>query len=195
MIDSISEKAGADASLKRRHQRAPSPIADDRLPPHDPTAEAGVIGSILHDPARCLDELDELGLQTEWFYDQRYRVIFEAAHAMHFRTPRAPVDIITLQAELKQRGILDDLGGLPFLLALEDASPSAANVSYYAGIVREKWQLRAIVRACADIVAQARACDSEVDLLLDQLERDIGRLSELRRHRGELKIKEILFDK
>lgn len=198
MIDSISQAAGADGDLrqaKRRKKARPDAQTGDRLPPHAPEAEQGIIGCALLAPDECLDQMDELGVQPEWFYDLRHQLIYHTLRAMHFRTPRAPVDLITLQQELKQMGHLEEIGGIPYLNACQDAVPSASNLAYYVDIVREKWQLRSMVHTFTDAVGKIYDYDGEVGQLLEEVERDIQRLSELHTHRSELRIKELMLDK
>lgn len=197
MIDSISDSAGANGALKKTRRSGAHGVTrptTDRLPPHSPEAEAGVLGCVLLSPSECLDELDELGVQPEWFYDLRHQHLFRTARAMHLRTPPAPVDVITLQAELAQRGLLEQLGGIPWLNQLQDAVASAANVGYYAEMVREKWQLRIIVQTCTEIVSRVYESEGEVAQLIDEAQSGINRLSELHTRRSERTAKAILVE-
>jgi hypothetical protein len=66
------------------------------------------------------------------------------------------------------------------LNALQDAVPSAANLSYYLDIVEEKSLLRKMISTCTDVVGRVYDFDGEVDELLDGVERDILRLAESR---------------
>lgn len=168
----------------------------DQLPPHSAEAERGVLGCILLSPCTSLDELDELGMQPEWFYDLPHQIIFAMMRSLHFRQPPVEIDLITVQHELRQTGQLEQIGGIAYLTSLADATPSASNLPAYIDIVREKWQRRVVVQACTEIVA--RVFDDERDtvgVLLDDLQGDISRLSELHTRRSELKIKQILHDK
>jgi hypothetical protein len=85
MIDSISDNAGAYPDLKRAKRRKATAreLGSDRLPPHAPEAEAGVLGCVLLAPNECLDQLDEAGMQAEWFYDLKHQLIYHTARAMH----------------------------------------------------------------------------------------------------------------
>jgi len=93
---------------------------------------------------------------------------------------RDPIDIITLQQRLKDRGLLDQIGGIPYLNALQDSVPSAANLTYYLDIVEEKSLLRKMIHTCTDVVSRVYGFDGEVDELLDEVERDILKMSESR---------------
>ena len=50
-----------------------------------------------------------------------------------------PIDVITLQQRLKDKQLLEQVGGIAYLAQLQDAVPSAANLSYYLDIVQEKY--------------------------------------------------------
>jgi replicative DNA helicase len=63
---------------------------------------------------------------------------------------------------------------------LQDAVPSAANLTYYADIVQEKYLLRKMIQACTSVVAKVYDYEGEVDVLLDEVERDILQISESR---------------
>ena len=65
-----------------------------------------------------------------------------------------PVEIISVQQSLKDAGRLDEVGGLAYLSSLQDVVPSAANVSYYVEILKEKWLARRLVRICSDTAAR-----------------------------------------
>ena len=182
MIDSVSESAGAAPDLKktrRRKSASQETSRADRLPPHSHEAEQGVLGCILLAPNDCLGQcIEKLKAGPEVFYDLRHQTIYEAVAAMYDK--RDPIDIITLQQRLKDRGLLDQIGGIPYLNALQDSVPSAANLTYYLDIVEEKSLLRKMIHTCTDVVGRVYDFDGEVDELLDEVERDILRMSESR---------------
>ncbi len=182
MIDSVSESAGAATDLKKtRRRKAASHDTHraDRLPPHSNEAEQGVLGCILLAPNECLGQcIEKLKAGPEVFYDLRHQTIYEALIAMYDK--RDPIDIIMLQQRLKDRGLLDQIGGIPYLNALQDSVPSAANLTYYLDIVEEKSLLRKMISTCTDVVGRVYDFDGEVDSLLDEVERDILKMSESR---------------
>jgi len=180
---------------KAKRPHSPPPAFTEKLPPHAEEAEQAVLGCVLLSPSACLDELDELGCQPEWFYDLRHRLLFQTLRAMHFRVPRVVVDIITVQAELRQAGTLDQAGGIGYVAGLPDTTPSAANLSYYAAIVAEKWQLRTIIQTCSDVIGRVYAFEGKVPELIEELQEGMGKLAELHRYKGELKIKTVLSDR
>src|SRR5262249_13545650 len=88
--------------------------------------------------------------------------------------------VITLQQRLKDKGRLDEVGGIPYLNTLVDSVPSAANLSYYLEIVEEKYLLRKMIQVCTEVVGRAHDCEGEVKELMDEVERDVLRIGESR---------------
>ena len=63
----------------------------------------------------------------EVFYDLRHQTIFSGLAEMY--DAREAIDLITLQQRLKDKQLLEEVGGLTYLAALPDTVPSAANLS------------------------------------------------------------------
>jgi len=112
------------------------------------------------------------------FYDLRHRAVYEVLVEMYDR--KAGIDPITVQQILKDRGMLESVGGLPYLASLPDTVPSAANLQYYIEIVREKFILRKMISTCTAAISQAYENQGEVDQLLDEVEKDVLQISNAR---------------
>jgi replicative DNA helicase len=173
----------AHPDLKRTARRGPTQ-ADrfDRLPPHSPEAEQGVLACCLVSPNECVPEcLAKFGDGSgDVMYDLRHKVIFAALAEMY--DARTGIDVITLQQRLKNAGKLDEVGGIAYLSVLPDTIPSAANLPYYLAIVWEKYLLRRTIQVCTEIVGKAYEHQGAVDQLLDEVERDILHVAERRTH-------------
>src|SRR5262245_14878222 len=194
MIDSISEGASAPATAKRAAKAKPA-LADvtkiDRLPPHSPEAEQGVLGCAWLSPNECMGEcVEKFKSGAEVFYDLRHQTIFATLAAMY--DAREPIDVITLQQRLKDKQLLEEVGGIAYLAGLPDTVPSSANLSYYLDIVLEKFLLRKMIQTCTDVVGRVYDHEGEVDALMDEVERDILRISESRVQTHTLMIKELV---
>ena len=85
-----------------------------------------------------------------------------------------------MQQRLKNKQLLEEVGGIAYLAALPDTVPSAANLSYYLDIVQEKYLLRKMIQTCTEVVGRVYDYEGEVDALMDEVERDILRISESR---------------
>jgi len=178
MIDAATEKPDLQNARRRKPANgAAQPI--DRLPPHSPEAEQAVLGCILISPNDCMGEcITKLKEGAEVFYDLRHQTIF--AHLAEMFDKRQAIDPITLQQQLKDRQLLEQVGGLAYLSALSDTVPSAANLSYYLDIVQEKYLMRKMIRVCTEVVGRIYDFEGEVDGLMDEIERDVLRISESR---------------
>jgi len=165
----------------------------DRLPPHSPEAEQGVLVCVLLSPNDCMGECIEKfkGASAEVFYDLRNQTIFSTLAQMY--DTREAIDVITLQQRLKDRQLLDEVGGIAYLSGLPDTVPTAANLGYYMDIVQEKYLLRQMIQVCTRVVGQLYDHEGEVEALMDEVERDILRVSESRVQSSNRPIKELVY--
>ena|GEM_PF-712467 len=110
-------------------------------PPHNVDAERGVLGSMLLDR----DAIERAGtaLRPEDFYHDAHRLIFSAILDLFERGQ--PADLVTVPYRLTDTGKLDEVGGAPYVVALPNGVPTAANVGAYIEIVREQAQRRALL--------------------------------------------------
>ena len=195
MIDSVSDIAGAAADLKKaRRRKNISPDAQrlDRLPPHSSEAEQGVLGCVLLSPNECMgfciEKLKDDGQQV--FYDLRHQTIYEALATMY--DAREAIDVITLQQKLKDKQLLEQIGGIAYLSQLQDSVPSAANLSYYLEIIQEKFLLRRMIATCTDVVGRVYDYEGDVETLLDEVEKEILRINESRAQSSTATVKELV---
>jgi len=100
--------------------------------------------------------------------------------------------LITLSEVLKTRGELDDVGGVEYLNSLVNAVPTAANISYYAKIIKEKAILRKLINRATEIVSQSYSNSGDVDEFIDQAERTIFEISEDRVRPSFYPIKDLI---
>jgi replicative DNA helicase len=192
MIDSISEPAKPAPDLKKAKRRSANNGSNvDRLPPNSPEAEQGMLGCIMLSPNDCMGQcIERFKGNVEVLYDLRNQTIFGALLEMYDR--REAIDIITVQQRLKDKHLLDEVGGLAYLSSLPDMVPSAANLSYYMDIVHEKFLLRRMIQVCSSIVGRVYDYEGEVDMLMDEVERDVLRISESRVQESTDTIKQLV---
>lgn len=83
---------------------------------------------------------------TDIFFDLRHRLLYERFLEMYEK--REPIDNVSIFHHLKARGLLTEVGGLPYVASLPDLVPSEYNIGHYLSILTEKRQGRAILRIC-----------------------------------------------
>jgi replicative DNA helicase len=151
---------------------SPTGSAQDvhRTPPHSVEAEQGVLGSMLISPhetiAECVEKINE-----DYFYVPAHRTIYDVLVGLW--NTRQGIDLITFTQVLRDRNLLDSVGGAAFVTNLFTFVPTAANVQYYLEIVRDKYILREIISAATESVRRAYEEQEEVDSLLDEVEQKI----------------------
>jgi replicative DNA helicase len=104
------------------------------------------------------------------FYRDAHKIIAQAILSVSHK--KQPVDEITVAAELRAQGKLEDLGGAAYLCSLVETVPTAAHVVRYARIVQEKARLRRLITVGSKLTEHAYAQDSP-DKLLDSLRRTV----------------------
>src|SRR3954465_15192695 len=112
-------------------------------PPHNLEAEMSVLGAILISDRTLYALVIEEGLKPEDFYRDRHKAIYEAMLGLYHENE--PIDVVTVSDYLKQRGLLDDIGGRSSIDALAGAPPSVSGARRYAKIVRENALLRRLL--------------------------------------------------
>src|SRR2546422_2447530 len=141
-----------------------------RTPPHSVEAEQGVLGSMLISPretiAECVEKINE-----EYFYVPAHRTIYNAL--VDLWNAGQAIDLITFTQVLRDRHLLDSVGGAAFVTSLFTFVPTAANLEYYLEIVRDKYILRSIIAASTESVRSAYEEQDEVNNLLDEVEQRI----------------------
>jgi len=147
-----------------------------RVPPQDLSAEQATLGSVLLEPEAASRVLAIL--EDGDFYREAHRAIFRAMQAVDRR--REPVDLITVSAELRREGVLDEVGGSEYLTALIGEVPTTAHVVRYANIVAEKSLLRKLIAAGMEIAATAYDNPPDVRSVLDSAEEKVFKIAERR---------------
>lgn len=145
-----------------------------KIPPQNLEAESSVLGGILLEN-EAINLVLEL-LRPDDFYRESHRKIFRAMIELSDRTD--PIDLITLSEFMKSRNDLEAVGGTAYLASLADFVPTAANISYYARIVREKSILRSLIRTATDIATRGYEDQGNVEEFLDSAEKVIFDISE-----------------
>jgi replicative DNA helicase len=143
-----------------------TPKADNYIPPQNLEAEQAVLGSILIDGRRALDAIAD-SLDPTDFYLDAHRVIYRAMLAMY--RAESAIDLLTVQSECRKDPAyqFERL----YLMNLMDAPSTAANIGYYAGVVREKATLRAVIDAGVRIQKLGMSSYESIDVVVDAAER------------------------
>ena len=147
-----------------------------RVPPQSIEAEQSVLGGLMLDN-RCLDQIGDK-LDPEDFYRKEHQLIFKAISDLTVESK--PADVLTVSEYLQNTGDLAQAGGLAYIGTLAKNTPSTANVTAYAEIVRERSVMRRLLSVAADISRAVYEPEGRSTVeLLDFAERNIFAISEL----------------
>ena len=160
MIDLQERKKSADP-LKR--------------PPHSVEAEQAIIGGLMLEN-QVWDKIN-IKVCEEDFYRSEHRILYRAIVTLSGKNQ--PFDVVTLLDTLKSTNSLDDAGGESYLFELANNTPSVANVSAYADIVREKSVQRQLIAVASEIADSAyNPGNRDVPDLLDFAESKVFAIAE-----------------
>lgn len=161
------------------------------LPPQNLVAERSVIGSILLDN-RCYDEISEK-LKPGHFYSDVHAKMYEIVGAL--LNSGGGVDTVTLAERLDELGILEDSGGVPYIVELLESVPHSAHVEHYAAIVRDRHDLRELQSICQKTLRSIAGETGDSRESIDAHELAVSRLGDMRISDGtDTSIKSILVE-
>ena len=141
----------------------------ERVPPQNIEAEQAVLGAVFLKPT-LLPEINEI-LASVDFYRPEHGVLY--GHLQKMSTAGEAIDLVTVTESMRSRDLLDKVGGLGFLTAINQSVPTAANARHYVDIVLEKSRRRQIIDAGTAIVNAAYDESIEIEDVLDQSENTI----------------------
>jgi len=146
-----------------------------RIPPHSIEAEQSVIGGLLRDNA-AWDRIADF-MHADDFYRYDHRIIFE--QMVRLINAGKPADVITVYEACNMLGKAEEVGGLQYLNAMAQNTPSAANIRRYAEIVRDRGILRKLITVADEISGNAfNPQGKEVKQMLDEAESKIFAIAE-----------------
>ena len=121
--------------------------------------------------AECVEKINE-----EYFYVPAHQTVYVVL--VELWNASQGIDLITFTQVLRDRNVLETVGGAAFITSLFTFVPTAANVTYYLEIVRDKYILRQIIAACTESVRRSFEEQDEVNNLLDEVEQKIFSVGE-----------------
>lgn len=162
----------------------------EKIPPHNLEAEQAVLGSMLIDREAVYAAMEVL--VPEDFYKEAHQVIYRTLLDIEARGE--PIDMIMLTEELRRQNNLDKVGGIGYVATLANTVPTAANVSHYAGLVREKAILRRLIRVSTEISSRCFEDREDAYQLLDNAEKLIIEIAASHNQDGPVALKQVLRD-
>lgn len=145
--------------------------------PFNLEAERAVLGSLLLND----EQIADIGriLSVSDFYSPTHRMVYTAILALMEKHKR--VDLVTVKDELEKKGELDSVGGLVFLISLQEDISAIGLGEQHARIVKEKAVLRELIGSATKIITNCYAQDDKaIETVLDEAEQTIFDISNKR---------------
>jgi len=175
-------------SIDSARRRPPSPTGG-RTPPHNLDAEQSLLGAMLLSRDAIAAAMETCS--TDDFYRPIHGHIFDAVNTLY--NLGEPADPVTVADELSRAGFLEEVGGLPALVALQANTPATTNAARYARIVEEHALLRRMIAVAGEIAELGYSVPDDVAAALDRAEGLVFNVAE-RRVTDSLKpITELLY--
>ncbi len=163
------------------------------IPPHSSDAEMALLGAMLIDRDVIGNVLSIIAKnEAHWFYKPDHQQLFEVLVDMY--DANSEIDLVTTSDELRRRQLLDQVGGVEYLVALAESVPSSANADQYAAIVRDKGLLRDMIRCTGQISQLAYADNQPANEIIDEAEQQFFQVTERRITRQAEQLKTLVSD-
>ena len=159
--------------------------------PYSPEAEQSVLGSVLLEPS-CMDRVAEIIPKPDYFHLTNHKLIYSAMLDM-FTTGKA-VDFVTVNEYLRNSDEFDSSGAKTYLLQLAELVPSISNVEIYAKIVREKYEMRALITAARGIIEDASSGEYDSETMIDSAEQRIFDIRRGKNLQGLQRLDEVIIE-
>ena len=153
----------------------------DRIMPQNIDAERAVLAAAILNEEVLRDLLLELR-DEKVFYRPAHQKIFKAMCELFDN--HVPVDQLSLAERLRASGHLDEIGGAPYIVELADNSFALANWRTHLDIVTRCATLRALIGASTRITALAYDAPDDVNVVVEDAEKEIMAVTEKRVSHG-----------
>lgn len=178
--------------MEKKRQSLTRSVTDiHRTLPHSIEAEQGVLGSMLISPRGVIGECVEK-INESYFYVPAYQTIYTVL--VELWEAGQAIDLITFTQVLRDRNLLETVGGAGNVTSLFTFVPTAANLTYYLEIVRDKYICREIIAACTEGVRRAFEEQDEVNALVDEVEQKILAVGQDRFGKSKTSMKDAVMD-
>lgn len=161
--------------------QSPISINQDQLidsyktPPHSIESEQSVLGGLMLDN-HAWEKVADIVTDSD-FYRHDHRLIYH--HICKLIEHNKPADVVTVAESLEISAELQSVGGLAYIGAIVQNTPSAANIKRYAEIVRERSIMRNLAQIGVQITDSAyNPAGRSAANLLDEAEAKVFEIAE-----------------
>ncbi|MEO0415945.1 MAG: replicative DNA helicase, partial [Verrucomicrobiota bacterium] len=152
--------------------------------------ERAVLSCLLKDPTNIIPDAI-VKMKPDFFYVPAHRIIYDTILRLYKERPGGNLDVIILNAELKEKNLLDKVGGPRSVLELLDDVPTTAMFGPYAEVLKKKFILRRVISDCTECVGEAYEHPEDAAVFLDTVEKRVLNIrDETENEKGIVELKE-----
>ncbi|MBA4410666.1 MAG: replicative DNA helicase [Bacteroidota bacterium] len=159
-----------------------------KIPPQAVEVEEAVLGALMLERDAYITVADII--DTKSFYKEEHQKIFEVIK--YLSTHEKPVDLLMVTQELKNKNLLDEVGGPLMITQLTSRVASAAHIEFHSRIIAQKFIQREMIRVSTEIQTKAYDDAIDVDDLIDFSETALFQIAEGNIKRETIPIKTLL---
>lgn len=162
--------------VNKKKTVSPEAILGKQLPSSIEAEKAVLCSIFLNDV--LITQVSEI-LTPNDFYHQPHKMIYEVMLELNHKFKR--IDLISLQDELQKKNQLDAVGGLVYLISLQDEIYVSGLIEQHSKIIKEKSVLRELISSATNIISNCYAQnENEIESVLDFAEKTIFQISNKR---------------
>ena len=145
----------------------------DQYLPHNYIAEKIILSSILISSDAL--EIVFRNLKVETFYFQNHQELYKTIIEMY--TKQIPIDAVTLNTFLQDKGKLEQIGGTKILIDLLNSVPNLIYLEQYITLLHDKFLRRSIIKLGYELINSAYVTNIPLDTILTDLELHVFNLT------------------
>ena len=166
--------ANSNTNRTRSAKQKQVDAALGHLPPQAVDVEKAVLGSLLID-RDAFTVVSEI-LHPETFYDPRHQKIYRAIQTLSLN--ELPVDMLTVEEELKREGTHDEVGAPLYLAELTMNVSSSVNILTHATILADKYIARQLISYASEVGTMALDEGQDIKEVMQKAEGSLFQLSQ-----------------
>lgn len=161
-----------------------------RALPNATGPEKSVLSSMMQEPTEYIGASVEEHLTPEHFYIPAHGTLYRLLLELYEKNQ--PIELVSLSQVLKDRGLLENLGGPSELTSIYTYAPTAAHFEHHLGIVKSKFILRSVISSCTESISQAYEDPDDVQSFLDDVEAKVFAIKENSEVQGEVRVRDLI---
>lgn len=148
---------------------------DGKIPPQAIDFEESILGTIMIDN-KCLPLVISV-LKSEYFYKEQHQYIYASILDMYRHNK--PIDLITVPEDLRQKGLLDQVGGQFYIISLCNRTIPSVKIEYYAKVITEKFMLRSFIEIGHKVVNMSFGESHSVSDVISEITKSLNTTNEI----------------